>query len=315
MSTDKHRRLGRGLGALLSTHQISTPAVDAAGLDSAESDAEPKRDTLQRIPLDRIKANTMQPRREFATGRLEELAASLRTNGLLQPISVRRVGSGFELIAGERRLRAAQRLGWTEIPALVRDDRALDDQSMLALALVENLQRTDLNPIEEAEGYQKLVAEFAMTQQQVADTIGKERSTVANLLRLLALPESIRDAVRKGTLTVGHARALLAVTNPAQLLDLAKITIAESLSVREVERRVRALTPNLPGHRARPLAAPLPQTAALREIEASLRKRFQTDSAVRLTSGNSGDVRLAFYSADDLERLLDLLLGANRHEL
>src|SRR6202012_3639313 len=159
---------------------------------------------LQRVAISRIRANPFQPRREFNAEELAELQASLKASGLLQPISVRRRGDAYELIAGERRLRAATNLGWTEIPAIVRD---FDDQTMLVLALVENLQRANLNAIEEARGYRRLLEEFGLTQQQVADVVGKDRTTVTNLLRVLSLPESIQRMVENSELSTGHARA------------------------------------------------------------------------------------------------------------
>src|SRR4051812_14437174 len=186
-------RLGKGLGALLSAAQERAPEVPASD--------------LQVIPVSRIRANPFQPRRVFNPEELAELEASLKASGLLQPITVRRQGDAFELIAGERRLRAATNLGWTEISAIVRE---FDDQTMLVLALVENLQRSNLNPIEEARGYRRLIEEFRLTQQQVGEAVGKDRTTITNLLRVLALPEGIQQKVESGVLSLGHARALLA---------------------------------------------------------------------------------------------------------
>ncbi|HEX8025218.1 MAG TPA: ParB/RepB/Spo0J family partition protein [Candidatus Limnocylindrales bacterium] len=177
MSTEKPRRLGRGLEALLATKTAATGT------------AQPQdRSALQRVPIAQIRPNPYQPRKHFRPEDLADLESSLRASGLLQPITVRSAadGTGYELIAGERRLRAATRLGWPDIPAVIKD---IDDRTLLTLALVENLQRSDLNPIEEAEGYQRLIEEFSLTQQQVAEVIGKDRSTVANLLRILQLPE------------------------------------------------------------------------------------------------------------------------------
>jgi ParB family chromosome partitioning protein len=261
------------------------------------------------IPLTLITPNSLQPRKNFDEGELSELRLSIRENGLLQPLVVRPRGSGYELVAGERRLRAMQSLGWREAPAHVRD---LDDQSVLTLALIENLQRADLNPIEEAEGYQELIARFELTQQQVADAVGRERSTVANMLRLLALPDAVRALVREGDLSLGHARALLSLNDPARMEALARAIIAEGLTVREVERRVReasARPRHVPGkpHPQRP-----GRSAELRAIEEQLRRRFQTDTRVLANDTGKGEVHLSFYSADDLERLLDLLLGPGR---
>src|SRR4051812_44185900 len=174
-------RLGKGLGALLGS------ATEPAPADAPASD-------LQRIPVARIRANPFQPRRDFDPTELAELEASIKASGLLQPISVRRRGDAFELVAGERRLRAATNLGWTEIAAVVRE---FDDRTMLVLALVENLQRANLNTIEEARGYRRLLDEFQLTQQQIADAVGKDRTTVTNLLRVLSLPEPIQQMVEQ----------------------------------------------------------------------------------------------------------------------
>ena len=257
--------------------------------------------------MSKVRPNPLQPRKEFREEDLADLEASLRVSGLLQPITVRPAprGDGFELIAGERRFRAAQRLGWTEIPAIVR---AVDDQMLLSLAMVENLQRADLNPIEEAEGYEQLIREFSLTQQEVADIVGKDRSTVANTLRLLALPASVRRLVWDGAITVGHARALLGLGEPDHMADLARVVVAEGLSVREVEQRVRASAnikksggANAP-HDSR--------SAEVRHIEDRLRKRLGTDArVVQAGKTSKGELRIPFYNDEDFERVLELILG------
>ena len=212
-------------------------------------------------------------------------------------------------------MRAATRLGWTDIPAVSRD---VDDRTLLTLALVENLQRADLNAIEEAAGYQRLIAEFGATQQEVADVVGKDRSTVANSLRLLQLPAQIKAMLEDGRLTAGHGRALLAVPDEQEMLDLAREAAAAGLSVRETERRVR----ETPGHAAssrsgtnEPTVQSPPGSPTLRRLEDQLRSRLQTDVQITLTAKDKGTLRLAFYSADDLERLLDLILGPSREPL
>jgi ParB family transcriptional regulator, chromosome partitioning protein len=299
MTADKPRRLGRGLEALLAS---TSPHV-AADVEQNE---------LQRIPVSEIRPNPYQPRKEFRADELADLEASLRTSGLLQPITVRPApdGRGYELIAGERRLRAAARLQWKEIPALVRP---IDERTLLTLALVENLQRTDLNPLEEAEGYQRLIDEFALTQQEVADVIGKDRSTVANMLRLLQLPASVRRMLQEAQLTIGHARALLALGTERAIMELAREVVAKGLTVRDVERRTRAMAgPKAPA-RATPYADPRAPEA--RRIEEQLRRRLQTDVEITLSGKDKGAIRISFYSADDLERLLDLVLGATREPL
>ena len=268
------------------------------------------------LPIAHIAPNSFQPRKEFHEQDLADLESSLRSQGLLQPITVRPSPghSGYELIAGERRLRAATRLGWTEIPALIRDT---NDRAMLTLAMVENLQRADLDPIEEADGYQRLIDDFSATQQEVAEVVGKERSTVANALRLLALPASVKRMLQERKLTVGHARALLPLETERAMADLARDVIAKTLSVRDVEQRVRGSRPSpaKSGRKAKPAnTGTAPGSAAagaeMRRVEELLRKKMQTTVTLHLTGKERGEVRISFLSNDDLERVLDLL-GVN----
>lgn len=297
-------RLGRGLEALFSSRPVSrADASRTAG------------DGVRRLPMTQIRPNPMQPRKEFREDQLKDLEASLRANGLIQPVTVRPApsGIGYELITGERRFRAAQRLNWTEIPAIVRE---VGDKELLTLALVENLQRTDLNPIEEAEGYQQLMASYSLTQQETADIVGKDRSTVANILRLLSLPASVRRQVREGVLSLGHARTLLSLGDDIRIADLARIVAIEGLSVRQVEQRVRELT----GGRARTHkgTASKPadtQSSEARHIEEQLRRKYQTDARITLTGATQGHVSLSFYSNEDLSRLLELLLDGSTRGL
>lgn len=303
MSADKPRRLGRGLEALISGSP-GTPNVQAGD--------------LQRIGLSRIRPNPFQPRREFDASDLAELESSLRASGLLQPIIVRRRGDAYELVAGERRLRAATNLGWAEITAVIRD---FDDQTMLVLALVENLQRSNLNPIEEARGYRRLIGDFKLTQQQVAEAVGKDRTTITNLLRVLSLPEAVQRMVEQGLLSAGHARALLALEAEAAIGDLASEAVASGLSVRQLEQRVRDLSAppqKLVGTDAstkpqRDVKAPSP-TAASRRVEDDLRVYLQTDVRVYAGADSKGRVEIGFYSAEDLERILDLILRDRRRD-
>lgn len=297
MAAEKPRRLGRGLEALIA------PAADTPSVG---------RGALQAIPIAEIRANPYQPRREFNAEELAELEASLRASGLLQPITVRSApsGRGYELIAGERRLRAATNLGWSEIPASVKE---VDDRTLLTLALVENLQRADLNPIEEAEGYKRLIEEFELTQQQVADAVGKERTTINNLLRLLSLPASVRRMVEQGQLSLGHARPLLALGDDRRMADLARATVQEGLSVREIERRVME---QVPERRRRPRKArgsgERATSQEAKRLEDQLRRHLQTDVRISLNGPEKGTISLSFYSSEDLERILDLVLGAAR---
>jgi len=285
------RRLGRGLEALLG---------NAGGLASSDEGA------LKSIPIGQIGRNPFQPRREFNSEELAELQESLSSSGLLQPITVRRRPGkdGFELIAGERRLRAAMKLGWKEIPAIIKD---IDDKTVLTLALVENLQRTDLNPIEEGEGYHRLSNEFGLTQQQIAETVGKDRTTIANMLRVLQLPEVVRKLLQDGQLTMGHAKVLLGLEDPAMITTLAREIVTEGLTVREVERRLREFAGPRTGKKTgRPRSADrLPPE--VKRVEDRLRRYLQTDVTVSVGKNDQGTLTLHFYSADDLERLLDVM--------
>lgn len=309
MSTEKPRRLGRGLEALL--------AGRPTGGEPRTSRGPEPRSALRSIPVAQIRPNPLQPRKEFAEADLRDLESSIRANGLLQPVTVRADanGSDFYLIAGERRFRAVQRLAWREIPAIVRDESEVDDKALLTLALVENLQRADLNPIEEGEGYQQLITQFSLSQQEVADVVGKDRSTVANTLRLLALPSQVRRMVREGELSIGHARALLSLGDDHRMIELAKTIVVEGLNVREVERRVREAGGKRTAPRGDPMKTALKRPPEVARIEEELRRRLQTDAKVHLSSKNAGELRIPFYSADDLERLLDLVLGASRETL
>lgn len=305
MPPEQPRRLGRGLEALLAMkapEPRNPPAATHQGAPSAG---------LQQVRLSEIRPNPYQPRKEFKVEALAELQASLKASGLLQPITLRPspTGTGYELIAGERRFRAASSLGWTEIPAVVR---TIDDKTLLTLALIENLQRSDLNPLEEAEGYKRLVDEFALSHTQVGEVVGKDRSTVANLLRLLQLPAAVRRLLGDGSITLGHARALLGLGDDRAMIELAREAASQGLSVRDVERRVQAT----PGSKHLTKAATAkPKTAAsaeARSIEDRLRRHLQTDVSVHLSKGKStkGELRIHFYSNDDLARVLDVVLGS-----
>ena len=286
------KRLGRGLEALLGP--ISREQAEATG-------------ALRDVAVAAIAPNPFQPRRNFDEAGLAELAASIQSSGLLQPITVRAIGSRFELIAGERRWRAVQRLGWTKVPAIVRD---FDDRTVLSLALIENLQRDDLSALDAARGYERLVTEFKLAASEVARLVGKDRSTIANTLRLLKLPSDVQELMQAGKLSEGHGRALLAVDNPGEISRLARNAVDNGWSVREVEALVRGETPaKSRGKMMRKPAAQKPATADARRIEETLRKRLGTD--VRLTAKRRGRgmLSIAYYSNDDLARLLEIILG------
>lgn len=292
MSTEKQRRLGRGLEALIGAAQ---PTSNAAS-------------ELQRIPTSRIRPNPYQPRREFDPAALAELEASIRANGLLQPITVRRKGDSYELIAGERRLRAVRNLDWKDVHAVVRD---FDDQTMLVLALVENLQRADLNPIEEARGYQRLLGEFSLTHQDVADAVGKDRSTITNLLRVLTLPDHVQQLVESGKLSAGHARALAGIEH-ADALAIADQVVGRGMSVRQTEELARRKRgEKIP----RAEAAGGKRSAIVRQLEDELRHYLQTDVQIELRGDANGAVRISFYSPDDLERIMGLMIQDRATEL
>lgn len=305
MPADTPRRLGKGLEALLA---MKNPEPRYASGPQAESSAAAG---LKQLRMSEIRPNPYQPRKEFKPEELAELQASLKASGLLQPITVRPAssGTGYELIAGERRFRAATALGWPDIAAVVR---TIDDQTLLTLALIENLQRSDLNPLEEAEGYKRLVDEFALSHTQVGDVVGKDRSTVANLLRLLQLPAAVRRLLSDGQISLGHARALLGLGDERTMVELAREVATNGLSVRDVERRVQGS----PASRTASKAAVRPRTPVTgeaRSIEDRLRRHLQTDVGVHLSKGKKtkGELRIHFYSNDDLARVLDLILGAD----
>ncbi len=306
------RRLGRGLDALLARRDAPRAENKTAAANQAAPVETPK-SALRALAIADIHPNPYQPRKEFHPEELAELESSLKATGLLQPITVRPAptGNGYELIAGERRLRAATRLGWKEIPAVVRET---DDQEALTFAMVENLQRADLDPIEEADGYHRLMDEFALSQQEVAEVVGKDRSTVANALRLRQLPAAVRRLLQEKQLSAGHARALLPLGSERAIIDLAREVATQGLSVREVERRVQANRPS-PAATGRKPSNPPPTTstppsassAEAKRIEELLRKKLQTGVQIHLTARDRGEVRIAFFSNDDLERLLELL--------
>jgi len=278
----ERQALGRGLAALLREPE-RTPG-----------DARP-------IPLRDIHPNVLQPRKRFDEAGLAELAASIREKGVLQPIVVRRRSSGYEIVLGERRWRAAEAAGLESIPALVRDT---SDREALEVALVENIQREDLNPIELATAYRGLIEVNGLGQEDLARRLGKDRATVANTLRLLSLPEDIQANLVDGALSMGHARALLAAPSPARQRALRDRILQEGLSVREVERLAREERRTPPrARRAEPQPDP-----ALTRIQGDLQRRFQTPVFVR-QRGRRGAIEIVFYGDADLDRIIRIMLG------
>lgn len=289
------RRLGRGLEALLGP--MTREDAQASG-------------ALKELAVTAIGPNPYQPRRDFDEAPLKELADSIAASGLLQPVLVRSRPAGrYELIAGERRWRAVQRLGWPTIPAVVRE---VDDRSLLTLALIENLQRDALSALDAAQGYQQLMQEFGIPQQEVARLVGKDRSTISNTLRLLRLPADVQGLLGTRALSEGHARALLGLTDAAAILRLAHACVAGDWSVRELEARVRG-DPLPEGVPRRVIRRRKPEVrdprADIRRVEDALRKRLQTDVRVTARRRGRGAVTIHYYSNDDLARLLELVLG------
>lgn len=280
------KRLGRGLESLLGP--ISRQEAETSG-------------ALQELSIASIRPNPYQPRVRLDEPQFSELVSSLETSGLLQPIVVRKHLDGYQLIAGERRWRAAQKLGWKKIPAVIKE---ADDRTLLTLALVENLQRDNLSAIEEATSYQRLLDEFQLTQADVARLVGRDRSTIANALRLLKLPLDVTEMVDDGRLSEGHARALLALTDRSQISKLARTAVEQGWSVRDVEAKVRG------GRAAQSRKPPVREVApAQRRVEDALRKRLGTDVSVTARRRGRGQITISYYSDDDLARVLELILG------
>ena len=274
------KRLGKGLDALIS-QDVSKP-----------------KEKVEKISLESIVPNPFQPRKKFVEEKMAELVSSLREKGVIQPILVRTKGEGYEIIAGERRWRAAQELQIDEIPAIIRDD--IDDANSLEISLIENIQREELNPIEEANAYQELIGQFEYTLEKVGKMMGKDKTTISNSLRLLSLAEELKDMIEEGLLTAGHAKALLAVTSEAKRKKLAKTIVSKGLSVRETEYLVRRLLE--PAVRTRKTKDP--QTLTLEE---ELQHRLGTKVNI-LQGKKRGKLEITFFSNEDLDRILKIIL-------
>lgn len=282
-----HRKaLGRGISALI------------PGGEEPTAVATRPEDAVEKIPLGKVLANPVQPRTEFDDARLDELASSIKQQGIIQPIVVRRRGNEFELIAGERRLQAARRAGMSEIPAIIRD---IPDEQLLEFALIENIQREDLHAIDEARAYRGLIEQLGLTQQAVADRVGKDRATVANFLRLLQLPGEVQGMVASGRLSAGHARALLALSDAEEIITAAHRISQEGLTVRDIEEIAREKKPRHKGRKTRRRQAP-----ELARLEEELARRFMTRARVQGTPAK-GAIQLEYYSQEELERLMEEL--------
>ena len=280
--TDKRPALGRGLSAL-----IPDAALPAAGERALDVDS------------DLLRPNKFQPRTHVDDAKIDELARSIRSNGIIQPIVVRKVEGGFEIVAGERRWRASQRAGLLKVPVVVRD---IPEDRLLAAALIENIQREDLNPIEEAQAYRRLSDEYHLTQDQIADAVGKDRSSIANFLRLLRLPQEVRANVGSGALSMGHARALLGLPDEAAQLRVARDIVSKALSVRDTEALVKKA--------AQPVVEKEPPQKDVHTRAAEEKLRFVLGTRVRVErTRKGGRIEIDFESEDELQRLFETLTG------
>jgi ParB family chromosome partitioning protein len=278
---DKRPALGRGLSALI-------PDAPAAA---------PSNERALEIDTDRLRPGRFQPRTTMDESRIEELARSIKSNGIIQPIVVRKVDNGYEIVAGERRWRASQRAGLLKVPVVVRD---IPEEKLLAVALIENIQREDLNPIEEAVAYKRLGDEYQLTQEAIADAVGKDRSSVANYMRLLKLPQEVRGNVGSGALSMGHARAILGLADEAAQLRVSREVVAKNLSVRETEALVKRAT-----------QAPAEKPAPEKDVHtraAEDRLRFSLGTRVHIArKRKGGKIEIDFTSEGELQRLFELL--------
>lgn len=286
--------LGRGFGALLPGEDSFSVPDPAAG------------DVVKLVPLGSVEPNPEQPRKDFSEAALEELASSIREKGVLQPLLVEAWGSGYRIVAGERRWRASQLAGLSEVPVLVK---SFSEESRMEIALIENIQRTDLTPLEEARAYRNLMDAFNLTQDDVAKKVGKQRSTVANSLRLLKLSDDMQQAVDRGTLSAGHARAILSVTLDDGQKSLFQAIVSEQLSVREAEDRAHRLNAGEPA-RAPELSRSLvsTRTPELADLEQRFIERLGTRVAIK-GDAKKGRIEISYHSTDDLDRIFDLLGG------
>jgi len=300
--------LGRGLGALLGGSPVTKPPVPAAvpnAIPQPVSPAADPRDKVQHIALDRIVPCPFQPRKDFSAESLQELADSIKAQGIVQPLIVRERNGHLELIAGERRWRAAQLVGLPEVPVILRQ---ADDRAVLELALIENLQRENLNPIEEAQGYSQLIEQFQLTQEMVAAKVGKSRAVVANALRLLKLAAELQGYLREGRLSVGHAKVILGLPGETQQRSVAGRILKDGLNVRQTEALVahlqeRQTTTTLTKAAAAPAQS---RDAHVASLENRLRERLGTKIHLRYAQGK-GALEIAFFSDAELERILQIL--------
>ena len=318
MAAKKSRGLGRGLDALFGDMEVDvlkndkqeTPKVEEPAVPAKQPPAESAADKaaaagesaksagdILYVDINDIKPNTNQPRKAFDEEKLEDLANSIREHGLIQPVVLRSLGTGYEIVAGERRWRAARKVGVKEIPCIVRE---LSDEENMLLAIIENMQREDLNPIEEAEGINQMIDTYGLTQDQVSKSVGKSRPYITNCLRLLKLPDAIQSFVADGQLSAGHARAIVSAGSKEKQIALAQRAVKEGLSVRQIEKLAKE------GKNGRTKAKPREKNADVKRVENDLKEALGTKVTLN-QKGKKGKIEIEYYSKDDLERLIELL--------
>jgi ParB family chromosome partitioning protein len=295
-SDNPRKALGRGLSALIPTNR------SGAAAQMAPQPADTAAQGLLRIPIDEIEPNPMQPRTVFQPERLHELAQSIRENGIIQPLVVRRHGEKYQLVAGERRWRAAKLMGMSEIPAVVQD---VAEDRLMEITLIENIQREDLNPIEVAHAFERLTKEFNLSHEQIAQRTGKDRTTITNILRLLRLPGDIQILLAEHRLSMGHARAILGLPTPELQLQVAERCVAEGMSVRQVERLVQRMSEPREPKQADEVAEDPNVKAAIAELERVLGTRVR----IVAKSEQRGRIEIEYYSQEDLARIYDVIVG------
>ena len=297
MAAPKKGGLGRGLDALFADVPVKEPVVKETKKKAA-TDNTNDADSVKYIKINDIMPNVNQPRKTFNEDKIEELAASIKEHGIIQPIVVRKHKTGYEIVAGERRWRAARKAELTQVPCLIRE---LDDEQNMLIAIIENMQREDLNPIEEAEGLRQMTDTFGMTQEQVSKSVGKSRPYITNSMRLLKLPDYIKNSIAEGQLTAGHGRTLITITKEEDRKALWEKVISEGLSVRETEKL--ASQEQKPQKRK---PATKRKNANIARVELELKEILGTKVSIQNT-GNKGKIEIEYYSKDELERLLELL--------
>lgn len=307
-ASKKTRGLGKGLDALFGDAEVtlqSRAEKNSKNEDEKNEDPKQKVDKNERtgggidyIDINDIKPNSNQPRKTFDEDKLNELAASIEEHGLIQPLVLRKAEKGYEIVAGERRWRAARKIGIREIPCIVRE---LTDEENMLLAIIENMQREDLNPIEEAEGIRQMIDTYGLTQEEVSKSVGKSRPYIANSLRLLRLPETVRKYVEDGSLSTGHAKAIAAVSDEKKQIELAEVAIRDGLSVRQLEKLAQQ---DKSGVKTRSRVKQ--KTADVKRVEEDLKNALGTKVTLN-QKGKKGKIEIEFYSKDELERLIELL--------